>query len=72
MMCRTIPNTTLWVVLNVLEFGLSGREAVDAPRTHHPWFPDVLRLEGAVGDEEVVEVAGEAVGADSLDAEAAA
>ena len=43
---RTIPNTTLWVVLNVLEFGLSPREAVDAPRTHHPWFPDVLNLEG--------------------------
>ncbi len=43
---RTIPNTTLWVVLNVLEFGLSPREAVDAPRTHHQWFPDVLCLEG--------------------------
>jgi gamma-glutamyltranspeptidase / glutathione hydrolase len=43
---RTIPNTTLWVVLNVLEFGLSPREAVDAPRTHHQWFPDVLNLEG--------------------------
>ena len=43
---RTIPSTTLWVVLNVLEFGLSPREAVDAPRTHHPWFPDVLNLEG--------------------------
>jgi gamma-glutamyltranspeptidase/glutathione hydrolase len=33
-------------VLNVLEFGLSPREAVDSPRTHHPWFPDVLTLEG--------------------------
>jgi gamma-glutamyltranspeptidase/glutathione hydrolase len=43
---RTIPNTTLWVILNVLEFGQSGRAAVDAPRTHHPWFPDVLTLEG--------------------------
>jgi gamma-glutamyltranspeptidase/glutathione hydrolase len=43
---RTIPNTTLWVVLNVLEFGLDPRAAVDAPRTHHPWFPDVLTLEG--------------------------
>ena len=43
---RTIPSTTLWVVLNVLEFGLSPRESVDAPRTHHPWFPDVLSLEG--------------------------
>jgi gamma-glutamyltranspeptidase/glutathione hydrolase len=43
---RTIPNTTLWVVLNVLEFGLSPREAVDSPRTHHQWFPDRLILEG--------------------------
>jgi gamma-glutamyltranspeptidase/glutathione hydrolase len=43
---RTIPNTTLWVVLNVLEFGLEPGAAVEAPRTHHPWFPDVLSLEG--------------------------
>ena len=43
---RTIPNTTLWVVLNYLEFGLSPRGAVDAPRTHHQWFPDELVLEG--------------------------
>jgi gamma-glutamyltranspeptidase/glutathione hydrolase len=42
---RTIPNTTLWVVLNVLEFGLDPRAAVDAPRTHHQWFPDILLLE---------------------------
>ena len=44
---RTIPNTTLWVVLNVLEFGMTPRQAVDAPRTHHAWFPDVLSLEGS-------------------------
>jgi gamma-glutamyltranspeptidase/glutathione hydrolase len=43
---RTIPNTVLWVVLNLTEFGLSPRDAVDAPRTHHQWFPDVLVLEG--------------------------
>lgn len=43
---RTIPNTTLWVVLNYLEFGLSPRAAVAAPRTHHQWFPDHLVLEG--------------------------
>jgi gamma-glutamyltranspeptidase/glutathione hydrolase len=43
---RTIPNTTLWIVLNLLEFGMSPREAVNAPRTHHQWFPDVLVLEG--------------------------
>jgi gamma-glutamyltranspeptidase/glutathione hydrolase len=43
---RTIPNTVLWVVLDLLEFGLSPREAVEAPRTHHQWFPDILALEG--------------------------
>ena len=43
---RTIPSTTLWVTLNVLEFGLDPRAAVDAPRTHHPWFPDAYVLEG--------------------------
>ena len=43
---RTIPNTVLWVVLNLVEFGSGPREAVDAPRTHHQWFPDVLVLEG--------------------------
>ena len=32
--------------LGVLEFGLDPRAAVDAPRTHHQWFPDVLLLEG--------------------------
>jgi gamma-glutamyltranspeptidase / glutathione hydrolase len=43
---RTISNTVLWVVLNLAEFGMAPREAIDAPRTHHQWFPDVLVLEG--------------------------
>ncbi|AGA30523.1 gamma-glutamyltranspeptidase [Singulisphaera acidiphila DSM 18658] len=43
---RTIPNTVLWVVLNNLEFQLEPRESVDAVRTHHAWFPDVVALEG--------------------------
>jgi gamma-glutamyltranspeptidase/glutathione hydrolase len=51
---RTIPNTTLWVVLNTLEFGLPARAAVDAPRTHHQWFPDVVRVEGP-GREALIE-----------------
>jgi gamma-glutamyltranspeptidase/glutathione hydrolase len=48
---RTIPNTTLWVILNVLEFGLAPAAAVEAPRTHHQWFPDVLNLEGRAWDD---------------------
>jgi gamma-glutamyltranspeptidase/glutathione hydrolase len=50
---RTIPNTVLWVVLNVLEFGLEPRAAVDAARTHHQWFPDRLVLEGDAWPESV-------------------
>jgi gamma-glutamyltranspeptidase/glutathione hydrolase len=43
---RTIVNTSLCVVLNVVEFGMPVQEAVDAPRWHHQWFPDVARFEG--------------------------
>ena len=46
---RTIINTVLCVVLNVLEFGLPARDAVDAPRLHHQWLPDRLVLEAAIG-----------------------
>lgn len=43
---RTIPNTVLWVVLNLLEFEQEPMQAVAGARTHHAWFPDVMNLEG--------------------------
>jgi gamma-glutamyltranspeptidase/glutathione hydrolase len=43
---RTIINTVLCVLVNVLDFGMNVREAVDAPRLHHAWFPDEIRFEG--------------------------
>ena len=42
---RTIPNTVLDVVLGVLAFKMSVREAVDAPRLHHQWLPDTTTME---------------------------
>ncbi|WP_010588135.1 gamma-glutamyltransferase [Schlesneria paludicola] len=42
---RTIINTLFCVIMNVLEFEMPLREAVDAPRMHHPWMPDTLRIE---------------------------
>jgi gamma-glutamyltranspeptidase/glutathione hydrolase len=42
---RTIINTVLSVVLGVIEFGLNGRQAVDAARLHHQWLPDNVRIE---------------------------
>ena len=45
---RTIINTVLQVVLNVAEFRMTPREAVDAARIHHQWFPDELLVEGSL------------------------
>jgi gamma-glutamyltranspeptidase/glutathione hydrolase len=42
---RTIINTVLCVVSGALDFQLDARAAVDAPRIHHAWFPDRVRVE---------------------------
>ena len=42
---RTIINTVLSVVLGVVEFGMTGRQAVDSARMHHQWLPDNTRFE---------------------------
>jgi len=41
----TIINTVLEVIVNVIDFGMNVADAVDAPRLHHQWLPDVLKLE---------------------------
>ncbi len=45
---RTIINTVLWMVVNVVDFGMDVRQAVDAPRLHHQWLPDLVRIEPAL------------------------
>ncbi len=42
---RTIINTVLNIVVNVVDFDMDVRAAVDAPRLHHQWFPDEARVE---------------------------
>jgi gamma-glutamyltranspeptidase/glutathione hydrolase len=42
---RTIINTVLCIVLDVVDFEMPLREALDAPRLHHGWFPDRLQVE---------------------------
>ncbi len=42
---RTIINTVLHTILNVIDFEMNVQEAVDAPRFHHQWLPDELRYE---------------------------
>ncbi|MBI1388079.1 MAG: gamma-glutamyltransferase [bacterium] len=41
----TIITTNLQIVLNVVEFGMNIREAIDAKRFHHQWLPDRIDME---------------------------
>ena len=45
---RSIPATVLNTVLNVVDFGLDARAAVDAPRFHHQWLPDRIQVEASL------------------------
>ena len=52
---RTIINSVLQVVLNVVDFGMDLDEAVMASRFHHQWLPDRIRVEEDGLDPSVVE-----------------
>ncbi len=42
---RTIINTVLHTILNVVDHGMNAQEAVDAARFHHQWLPDRTQYE---------------------------
>ena len=42
---RTIINTVLQTIINVIDFEMNAQEAVDAPRFHHQWLPDRISYE---------------------------
>jgi len=42
---RTIINTVFAIVFGVVEYGLTGRQAVDLPRLNHQWLPDTAQIE---------------------------
>lgn len=42
---RTIINTVLQTILNVVDHGMNAQTAVDAGRVHHQWLPDRLSYE---------------------------
>ena len=41
----TIITSVLQTILNVYEFDMTMQEAVNAPRFHHQWLPDVVQFE---------------------------
>ena len=42
---RTIINTVLQVVLNIIDHGMNIGQAVEAGRIHHQWLPDITSIE---------------------------
>lgn len=41
----TIITSVLQTILNVHEFNMTMQEAVDTPRFHHQWLPDIIQME---------------------------
>jgi gamma-glutamyltranspeptidase / glutathione hydrolase len=41
----TIITTVFQVIMNVINFNMGMQEAVNAPRFHHQWLPDVINIE---------------------------
>jgi len=41
----TIINTALQVIVNIIDHKMNIQQAIDAPRLHHQWLPDVVRYE---------------------------
>ncbi len=43
-----IITTTLQVIMNVIDHGMNIQSAVNAPRIHHQWLPDEIRMEEGI------------------------
>jgi gamma-glutamyltranspeptidase/glutathione hydrolase len=48
-----IINGILQVILNVEDFHMNAQDAVDAPRFHHQWMPDMLYVEKGISPDTV-------------------
>ena len=48
-----IISTVLQVIVNVLDYGMDVAAAVAAPRLHHQWLPDEVRIERGFADETI-------------------
>lgn len=41
----TIPTSVFQTMINIIEFGQKATEAVDNPKFHHQWLPDIVLVE---------------------------
>jgi gamma-glutamyltranspeptidase/glutathione hydrolase len=40
-----IINAVLQIIINIVDHGMNIQQAIDSPRIHHQWFPDLVRYE---------------------------
>ena len=50
----TIITSVLQTILNVYEFNMSMQQAVNAPRFHHQWLPDIVKVEATSIDAKTI------------------
>ena len=48
-----IITTIVQLIMNVVDFDMNIQEAVNAPRVHHQWLPDEIRVEKGIGRDTV-------------------
>ncbi|MDX1456867.1 MAG: gamma-glutamyltransferase [Marinobacter sp.] len=48
-----IITTTLQVLMNVIDHGMNIQSAVSAPRIHHQWLPDEIRVEQGISPDTI-------------------
>lgn len=41
----TIPTSVLQALINVIDFGMAADEAINSPKFHHQWLPDLIDIE---------------------------
>jgi gamma-glutamyltranspeptidase/glutathione hydrolase len=48
-----IISTVAQVIMNVIDYGMNIQEAVNAPKVHHEWLPDELRIEKGISPDTI-------------------
>ena len=48
---KTIINTTMQTILNVIDHGMTIAESIEAPRIHHQWLPDQVYFESGISND---------------------
>ena len=43
----TIITTVAQIIMNVIDFGMNMEDAVETPRFHHQWLPDMIQFESS-------------------------